>query len=220
MGFYRPSKIINFNTDNIEFKEYKIVSESFTRWLGCGGMLGKGGMYGEWGGCAWQERQPLQQTVHILLECILVSQAFVCPRGRGVGFPACITGHMTRGSASRGVCIQDGSASGGWADPLPQIHGILRDTVNKLAVRYHTGMHSCYSCKSLAVPRVEDDSYLTEKTRLSSSPLRRVLGLVYTEHQPQCCDVASDIALNKLLRFFYKSGESLQHWAATPIDQM
>ena len=43
---------------------------------------------------------------------------------RGVGFPACITGHMTRGSAS-GV-----SASGGWADPP-----VLRDTVNKREVR-------------------------------------------------------------------------------------
>ena len=33
--------------------------------------------------------------------------------GRGrVGFPACITGHMTRGSASRGVCLQGASASG------------------------------------------------------------------------------------------------------------
>ena len=32
-----------------------------------GGICGGGG-----GGHAWQERQPLQQTVHILLECILV----------------------------------------------------------------------------------------------------------------------------------------------------
>ena len=37
----------------------------------------------------------------------MFSQMFVCPRGvggRGVGFPACITGYMTRGSASRGIC--------------------------------------------------------------------------------------------------------------------
>ena len=55
-----------------------------------------------------------------------VCQSF-CPRGQGgVGFPACISGHMTRGlhpgvciwgSVSRGVCIQEGlhperSASG------------------------------------------------------------------------------------------------------------
>ena len=32
-------------------------------------------------------------------------------RGRGVGFLACIKGHMTRGSAYRRVCIQGGSAS-------------------------------------------------------------------------------------------------------------
>ena len=81
-------------------------------------------------------------------------------------------------------------------------------------------MHSCYSCKSLAVPRVEDGSYLTEKTRLSFSSLRRMLWLVYTEHQRQCCDVAGDIVLIILLRFLNKSGESLQQWVATPIDQM
>ena len=65
-----------------------------------------------------------------------------CPQGRrGVGFPACITCHMTRM-----FCIQEG-----WADhpgcrppdadpsrcrpPIPGIRGILRETVNKPAVR-------------------------------------------------------------------------------------
>ena len=43
---------------------------------GGGGMHGRGlcmvggGMHGR--GREWQERQPLQRTVHILLECILV----------------------------------------------------------------------------------------------------------------------------------------------------
>ena len=47
------------------------------------GMLGEGvcmagGMCGE--GCAWHERQPLQRTVRILLECILVISVviFLC----------------------------------------------------------------------------------------------------------------------------------------------
>ena len=42
-------------------------------------------------------------------------------------FPACITGHMTKGG-----CIQGGSPSRGSApkSPTPETHGILRDTVN------------------------------------------------------------------------------------------
>ena len=79
----------------------------------------------------------------------------------GVGFPACITGHMTRGiciqgglprgggsaSASRGSASKGdweglpGSASrgvciqGGWADPpSPEILGILWNMVNRRAV--------------------------------------------------------------------------------------
>ena len=64
----------------------------------------------------------------------------------GVGFPACITGHMTRGLhlgglppgswaepppglSTGGVCIR-----GGGQTPSPKIHGILRDTVNKRVV--------------------------------------------------------------------------------------
>ena len=45
-------------------------------------------------------------------------------------------------------------------------------------------------------------------------------GPIYTERQHQCCDVASDITLNKLLTFIYKPSELLQKWAATPIDQI
>ena len=52
-----------------------------------GGMCGKGSMHGEGDMCteggacvvwghAWQERQPLQQMVHILLECILVYEKY------------------------------------------------------------------------------------------------------------------------------------------------
>ena len=44
----------------------------------------------------------------------MFSQVFISPR-EGVGFPACITGHMTGGSACRGR----GSASKGWEDPPP-----------------------------------------------------------------------------------------------------
>ena len=79
---------------------------------------------------------------------VIFSQVFVCPRG--VGFPTCITGHMTRGvciqelciqwgsyaggSASKGVCIRGVCIQGGWADP-PKLHGIVWDAVNKWAVR-------------------------------------------------------------------------------------
>ena len=34
--------------------------------------------------------------------------------------------------------------------------------------------------------------------------------MLYTERQRQCCDVASDIALNKLLRFLNKPSRLLQ----------
>ena len=44
-------------------------------WLGegcvAGGVCGRGGMHGR--GRVWQERRPLQQTVCILLECILIT---------------------------------------------------------------------------------------------------------------------------------------------------
>ena len=40
------------------------------------GMRGKGACVAEGGGCAWQQRWPLQRTVRILLECILVLKYF------------------------------------------------------------------------------------------------------------------------------------------------
>ena len=46
------------------------------------------------------------------------------------------------------------------------------------------------------------------------------LGPIYTERQDQCCNVTSDIALIKLLRFLNKPSESLQKLVATPIDQI
>ena len=48
-----------------------------------GGMCGKEGVHGKGGACmgggghVWQERRPLQWTVRILLECILVLQIFL-----------------------------------------------------------------------------------------------------------------------------------------------
>ena len=53
---------------------------------------------------------------------VMFSQVFVHGGGGLVGFPGCITGHMTGESTSN-------------ADPPPPIHGILRDTVTKRAVR-------------------------------------------------------------------------------------
>ena len=45
-----------------------------TWWGVCDGVcVVKGGMRGRGGGRAWKERRPLQRTVHILLEYILVS---------------------------------------------------------------------------------------------------------------------------------------------------
>ena len=84
--------------------------------------------------------------------------SFLSVHRGGISFPACITGHMTRGSASRGslppgglppggglhprgsasrrgVCIPGGLPSLGLdRPPLPEKHGILRDTVNKRTV--------------------------------------------------------------------------------------
>ena len=50
---------------------------------GGGEHVWQGGMHGKsWAcvarGVAWQERRPLQQTVRILLECILVTTIYTC----------------------------------------------------------------------------------------------------------------------------------------------
>ena len=63
------------------------------------------------------------QTKFGARQCFYTCVSFCSP---GVGFPACITGHMIRG-----VCIR----GGGGADPPAEIHGILQDTVNKRVVR-------------------------------------------------------------------------------------
>ena len=91
---------------------------------------------------------------------VMFSQAFVCPHWMGVlasqhasqvtwpGDGGLHPGESASGgSASRKAYIQGGLHPGGWADPpsgvflqggwadTPKIHGILRDTVNKRAVR-------------------------------------------------------------------------------------
>ena len=63
----------------------------------------------------------------------------------GVGFLACITGHITRGGLHQGVCLHGGLPPGrvciegglhpGGVGQTPLHHGILWDTVNKRAVR-------------------------------------------------------------------------------------
>ena len=45
-------------------------------------------------------------------------------------------------------------------------------------------------------------------------------GSFYTERQPQCCDVASDLTLINLLRFLNKPRESFQKWIITPVDKI
>ena len=69
----------------------------------------------------------------------MFSQVCVIPsvHGWGISFPACITGHMTGGPASGGVCIQ----RGGLGTPRPL------DTTDygQRAGRTHpTGIHSCF----------------------------------------------------------------------------
>ena len=68
---------------------------------------------------------------------VISSQVFVCPRGK-VGFPACITGHMTRGSAQPPGCRSPGCIppwiQTPWMQTTP-LHGTLRDTVNKRTIR-------------------------------------------------------------------------------------
>ena len=62
---------------------------------------------------------------------VMFSQTCVIPSVHGgVGFPVCITGHMTRGSAWGG------------ADPL-EIHGILQ-VRSKAGGTHPTEMHSCF----------------------------------------------------------------------------
>ena len=52
--------------------------------------------------------------------------------GRGVGFPACITGHMTKG-----VCIW-----GAWADPPPRDTWDTMEYGLQVGGMHPTGMHS------------------------------------------------------------------------------
>ena len=84
---------------------------------------------------------------------VMFSQVFVCPRGEGrVGFPACITGHMTSiggwgGAASRGVCLQEVCIQGvypmeGGGGSAYEVGGRPRAT-RKAGCTHPTGMVSC-----------------------------------------------------------------------------
>ena len=56
---------------------------------------------------------------------------------RGIGFPACITGHMTRGISTKGGLPRGDLYPRGWADPPP-----LRDTWNTTGYgQQEGGMH-------------------------------------------------------------------------------
>ena len=79
---------------------------------------------------------------------VIFSQAWVIPFvhggwGGGVGFPACITDHMTRegGRHPGRLCIWEGSASRGWAE-------ILRDMVNE----WYTSYWKVFLFSILSVP--------------------------------------------------------------------
>ena len=50
----------------------------------------------------------IKQHCHRPQGNVMFSEAFVSHSVHRIGFPACITGHMTGGSASGGVCIQEG----------------------------------------------------------------------------------------------------------------
>ena len=73
---------------------------------------------------------PMKQSFSSLLNEVCKGNVFTpvshSVHGGGGGFPACITGHMTGGSTSRGHCI----GGGGLGRPPPA----LQDTVNKWVV--------------------------------------------------------------------------------------
>ena len=71
---------------------------------------------------------------------------FFCPRRGGgggrIGFPACISGHMTRG-----VCLQGGFARGGWAPPQDTCD--TKGYSQQAGGTHSSGMHSYYEYISL-----------------------------------------------------------------------
>ena len=70
---------------------------------------------------------------------------------------------------------------------------------------------------ALNVPFVLPDDLPAGINRYSETV---VLGLVYTDHHRQCCELASNIALIKLLRFLNKPAKSFQKWDVTPNGQI
>ena len=60
--FYRPQR----SYSKVMFSQASVI---LVTWGGGGSCMAE---WCEWRGCAWQERRPLQRTIRILLECILV----------------------------------------------------------------------------------------------------------------------------------------------------
>ena len=70
---------------------------------------------------------------------VIFSQMFVCPQGRGVSFPACITGHITR----RGLPL--GRLSPGGQTPFRAPWDTM-GYCQQAGGTHPTGMHSCSEC--------------------------------------------------------------------------
>ena len=73
-----------------------------------------------------------------------ISQVFFCLQ-EGVGFPACITGHMTRGSSSMGGLPPRGEGlhpGGGSTSRLPSKSNITEYS-QQAGGTHPTEMHSC-----------------------------------------------------------------------------
>ena len=80
--FYRPQLLLR--KGNV----FTSVYHSFCRG---GGMRGEGGGMCGKGGRAWQERRPLQRTVRILLECILVKILLLRVKGERYSPTSCLS---------------------------------------------------------------------------------------------------------------------------------
>ena len=78
-GYYRPQgKKVMFTVRNSSCGKVMFLQVSFCPQGGVHGWQGGEACVAGAGMRAWQERRPLQWTVHIILECILVSEASFC----------------------------------------------------------------------------------------------------------------------------------------------
>ena len=106
-------------------------------------------------------------------------------------------GCLAWGVPGLGGCLVLGCLPGGaWSRGVSGLGGCLVETPQMATAvdsTHPAGMHS-YLLKFNIY--VNDKNFLTGKIRA-------------TEHQQQCCDVASDIALIELLRFLHKPSELL-----------